>query len=151
MLVTRSLVEQRLQSCREDMATCNQWTGSPSWLPICGLRQKWREICTKDQSHEQPAWLPTRLIDLGPSKDQYVKLVDTRSTPTRGPYATLSHRWADAAVVQTTSSNLEQFLHAIPVTQDAFTAARSYLGVRYIWIVSLCIIQDDPKIGELSQ
>ena len=133
------------------MATCNQWTGSPSWLPICGFAQKWLETCTKDQFHNQPAWFPTRLIDLGTSNDQYVKLVDTRSTPTRGPYATLSHRWADSAVIRTTSTNLEQFLHAIPVAilsktfRDAFTAARSYLGVRYIWIDSLCIIQDDPK------
>ena len=131
------------------MATCNEWTGSPSWLPICDLMQKWQDVCRKDQSDNQSAWLPTRLIDLGTSNDQYVKLVDTRSTPTSGPYATLSHRWADSAVIQTTSSNLEQFLHAIPVTslsktfQDAFTAARSYLDVRYIWIDSLCIIQDD--------
>ena len=133
------------------MATCNQWTGSPSWLPICGFAQKWLETCTKNQSNNQSAWLPTRLIDLGTSDDQYVKLVDTRSTPTRGPYATLSHRWADSAVIKTMTSNLEQLLHAIPVTilsktfQDAFTAARSYLGVRYIWIDSLCIIQDDPQ------
>ncbi|CAF9911112.1 hypothetical protein IMSHALPRED_009928 [Imshaugia aleurites] len=133
------------------MATSNQWTGSPSWLPICGLAQKWLETCTKDHSHNQEAWFPTRLIDLGTSNDQYVKLIDTRISPPRGPYATLSHRWADSAVIQTTSSNLEQFLYAIPVTilsktfQDAFTAARSYLDVRYIWIDSLCIIQDDPQ------
>ena len=38
--VTKSLVEQWLQRCREDMATCNRWTGSPSRLPICGLPQK---------------------------------------------------------------------------------------------------------------
>ena len=42
-------------------------------------------------------------------------------------------------------------MNAIPVTnlsktfQDAFTAARLYLGVRFIWIDSLCIIQDDPQ------
>ena len=115
------------------------------------MRQKWLETCTKDQSHNQPSWIPIRLIDLGTSNDQYVKLVDTRSAPTRGPYATLSHRWADSAVIHTTSSSLEQSLHAIPVTnlsktfQDAFTAARSYLGVRYIWIDSLYIILDDPQ------
>ena len=83
--------------------------------------------------------------------DQSVKLIETRNTPPKGPYATLSHRWADSAVLQTTSSNLEQFLHAIPVTelsktfQDAFTAARSYLGVGYIWIDSLCIIQQNAQ------
>ena len=133
------------------MTTCNQWNGSPSWIPIRGFAQKWLEICIKDHSHNQPAWFPTRLIDLGTPNDQYVKLIDTRSTPTRGPYATLSHRWADSAVITTTSSNLEKFLNTIPVAilsktfQDAFIAARSYLGVRYIWIDSLCIIQDDPQ------
>ena len=151
-IITRSLVEQWLQGCRKDMATCKQWSGSPSWLPIRGFAQKWIEICTKnDQSHNQPAWFPTRLIDLGTPNDQYVKLIDTRSTSPSGPYATLSHRWADSAVIQTTSSNLERFLHDIPVAilsktfRDAFIAARSYLGVRYIWIDSLCIIQDDRQ------
>ena len=148
--VTRSLVEQWPQNCREDMATCNQQTGSPLWIQICGLTQKWLETRPKDHSHKQPAWLPTRLNDLGTSKDQCVKLVDTRST-TRGLNATISYRWADTAVVQTTSSNLEQFLHAIPLAglsktfQDASTAARSYLDVIYIWIDSSSIIQDDSQ------
>jgi len=128
---------------------------SMDWVALVAsnlqLGAEMAKTCTKDQVHYQPAWFPTRLIDLGTSNDQYVNLVNTRSTPTRGPYATLSHRWADSTVIQTTSSNLEQFLHAIPVTilsktfQDAFTAARSYLGVRYIWIDSLCIIQDDSQ------
>ena len=54
-------------------------------------------------------------------------------------------------MIQTTSSNLERCLHDIPVAilsktfQDALIAARSYLGVRYIWIDSLCTIQDDPQ------
>ena len=96
------------------------------------------------------AGFPARLIDLGTSDEQCVKLIDTRVVPPHGPYATLSHRWADSVVIQTTSSNVKQFLKAIPVStlsktfQDAFTAARLYLGVRYIWIDSLCIIQDDP-------
>ena len=149
--LSRSLIQKWLQSCRKDMAAYNEWTGSPLWLPICDLTQKWLAICNEDRSDHRPAWIPTRLIDLGTSNDQIVKLVDTRSTPTRGPYATLSHRWADSTVIQTTSSNIEQFSHAIPVTtlsktfQDAFIAARSYLGIRYIWIDSLCIIQDDPQ------
>lgn len=73
------------------MATCNQWTGSPSWLPICAFAQKWPETCAKDQCNNQAAWLPTRLRDLGTLGDQYVKLIEIRSTPMRAPYAQLSH------------------------------------------------------------
>ena len=114
------------------------------------LIQSWLEVYTKDQDRYPLAWFPTRLVDLGTIDEQCVKLIDTRDAPPQGPYATLSHRWADSVVIQTTSSNIKQFMQAIPVPtlsrtfQDAFTAARLYLGVRYIWIDSLCIIQDDP-------
>ena len=111
--------------------------------------QSWLGVYADGQDRYPLAWFPTRLIDLGTMDEQFVKLIDTRVDPPQGPYATLSHRWADSVVIRTISSNIKQFMQAIPVPtlsktfQDAFTAARLYLGVRYIWIDSLCIIQDD--------
>ncbi|KAK4100024.1 HET-domain-containing protein, partial [Parathielavia hyrcaniae] len=62
-------------------------------------------------------------------------------------YATLSHRWGTANIFQLKLGNLEALQKEIPVDelsktfQDAFVAAKK-LGVRHIWIDSLCIIQD---------
>jgi hypothetical protein len=64
-------------------------------------------------------------------------------------YATLSHRWGSADVFQLKLGNLEALRERIPIDQlsktfqDAFVAAKK-LGIRYIWIDSLCIIQDSP-------
>jgi len=68
----------------------------------------------------------------------------------RGQYLTLSHRWGDANILRTTSRTLERFKNRIPIEtlcqnfQDAMTVTRR-LGFRYLWIDSLCIIQDSEE------
>jgi hypothetical protein len=65
-------------------------------------------------------------------------------------YVALSHRWGSAAIIQTTKSNLSSHKQAIPfgqlcaTFQDAVKFTRE-LGYRYLWIDSLCIIQDDHE------
>ncbi|KAK4123730.1 HET-domain-containing protein, partial [Parathielavia appendiculata] len=66
-----------------------------------------------------------------------------------GPYLTLSHFWGDASkVFNLETRNREELLQQIPalprIVEDAIVATRR-LGARYIWIDSLCIIQDDPQ------
>jgi hypothetical protein len=77
-----------------------------------------------------------------------VKLVETAENE-RGTYICLSHCWGTAAVpIRTTSSNISSHkegisLSALPQTfQDALAFVHR-LGLRYIWIDSLCIVQDD--------
>lgn len=63
-------------------------------------------------------------------------------------YATLSHCWGSKKYLCLTKNNLDTFLLAIPVHElsqtvvDAIWVARS-LGFAYLWIDTLCIIQDD--------
>ena len=63
---------------------------------------------------------------------------------------TLSHRWGAASFLQLTSSNLPDLVKGfriadLPQTfQDAIGVARR-LGCRYLWIDSLCIVQDSTK------
>ncbi|KAF2251986.1 HET-domain-containing protein, partial [Trematosphaeria pertusa] len=91
--------------------------------------------------------LPKRIIDLGQNHDNNeMKLVETsRSTST---YAALSHCWGKHCPLSTTTSSLslrKQKLEwiSLPSTfKDAVTVTRR-LGLRYLWIDSLCIIQDD--------
>ncbi|KAE8448610.1 hypothetical protein EG329_009035 [Mollisiaceae sp. DMI_Dod_QoI] len=65
----------------------------------------------------------------------------------QAPYLTLSHCWGNAKVLQLTQDSLDDFLEDIPIANlpktflDAiFIVAK--LGYEYIWIDSLCIMQD---------
>ena len=62
-------------------------------------------------------------------------------------YATLSHRWGSSVPITTTTSTFEDRKKGItfsdlPKTfQDAVTITRN-MGLKYLWIDSLCILQD---------
>lgn len=64
-------------------------------------------------------------------------------------YVSLSHRWTAGNVRRLTQDGLDDMLKCIPPAdlsptfQDAIRVTRN-LGIRYIWIDSLCIIQDSP-------
>ncbi len=108
--------------------------------------------------------LPTRCIDVeGPG----LLIAETGSIISS--YIILSHRWtADTGLCSTTADNLAsrlqgnlEALESLPKTfRDVFQVARG-LGVKYVWIDSLCIIQhgDDgqdwareaPKMGDYYQ
>ncbi|EPE24720.1 hypothetical protein GLAREA_08573 [Glarea lozoyensis ATCC 20868] len=93
---------------------------------------------------ESPQWAPTRLIWLDPQNDDVRLSVDHKPDV---EYVALSYCWGGVEFFQTTLGNYESVLNAIhfsnlPQTfQDAITVARS-LNFRYIWIDSICIIQD---------
>lgn len=104
--------------------------------------------CREMQSHDN--WLPTRLIDVDLSSSQpKPRLVITSQlgVGTNASYVTLSHRWASTNVLELKSSNLDSFKERIPMETlsttflDAIKVTRD-LGFRYLWIDSLCIIQN---------
>jgi len=65
-------------------------------------------------------------------------------------YATLSHCWGNIKFLMLEKSNIEVLKNEIPLEalsqtfKDAIEIARE-LGFAYIWIDSLCIVQDDPE------
>jgi hypothetical protein len=92
---------------------------------------------------------PTRLIDISNRKNIHliisafeVKLQDLQ-------YVTLSHRWSEG-IPKLSQGNINRWLQNIPVEdltktfRDAIYVTRS-LGCQYLWIDSLCIIQDCPE------
>lgn len=94
-------------------------------------------------------WAPKRLIDVD-SEDGRIKLVERDTLPAKKPYATLSHCWGGIAFIMTTTSNISKHLsHGIREEElsktfnDAIRITRR-LGLRYLWIDSLCILQDSP-------
>ena len=100
----------------------------------------------------KPNELPSLLVDVGPHSDGAdCKLRETRGK--KGHYLTLSHCWGITKMFRTTTATLEARKSAISLEElsqtfrDAVLITRR-LGFRYLWIDSLCIIQDDPKDWE---
>ncbi|KFY74101.1 hypothetical protein V499_05851 [Pseudogymnoascus sp. VKM F-103] len=94
------------------------------------------------------AEFPTRVLDVGTTGDLQIRLIDSRGMT--GQYAALSHRWSTNPIehFKTTKPLLDQRkaginINAMPLNfQDAVKVTRK-LGIQYLWIDSLCIIQDD--------
>ena len=86
--------------------------------------------------------MPTRLLDLSDNK------VILRERATVQHYACLSHCWGSgASILKTTLATKQGFQKQIPwdslptTFTDAIDVCRK-LGLDYLWIDSLCIIQD---------
>ncbi|KAL5318987.1 hypothetical protein ACEPPN_014055 [Leptodophora sp. 'Broadleaf-Isolate-01'] len=106
------------------------------------------ERCTQNHKSCQQgdALLPKRVLDIGPIDGSVIKLFETRSGQT-GKYAALSHCWGDVHIPRTVMDNFRNRLSGIDwdeltqVFKDAVTLARMF-DVPYLWIDSLCIIQE---------
>ncbi|KAF2121226.1 heterokaryon incompatibility protein-domain-containing protein, partial [Lophiotrema nucula] len=90
--------------------------------------------------------LPTRLLEIDRQSESPVKLCESKYYDNK--YACLSHCWGGHQPLKTTSLNRARHREGIlwehlPKTfQDAIGVVRD-LGYSYIWVDSLCIIQDD--------
>lgn len=90
--------------------------------------------------------MPTQVVDVGPDDgSQSPRLYFTRGQ--RGRWISLSHCWGQSSHFITDSQNLAErqkgmSLNDLPPTfRDAVEVTRR-LGQRYLWVDSLCIIQD---------
>jgi hypothetical protein len=108
---------------------------------------------------------PTRLIDVGTIANIHLRLLETQEElPVSHEYAALSHPWGDVKKHPPFSTwrrdrrglghDVETFKRAIPYDElpatfkDAVDCTRA-LGLRYLWIDSICIIQG--RDGDFSQ
>jgi len=124
--------------------------GDTSCAGALALAKQWISDC--DESHadcrqETTGLLPTRVLDLGnPEAEDKISLYTTSNEPAK--YICLSHCWGTGELLKTEKESLPTRTKGIkwedlPKTfQDAVTMTRA-LGVRYLWIDSLCIIQAD--------
>jgi hypothetical protein len=126
--------------------------GSSSLARVVG----WVAACDSHGTCLSPdSSLPTRLIDVGGSgPETTVRLVEPEEG-SNGRYTALSYCWGVKSIPYSTTSRsivgareVGMNLGDLPQTfQDAIAMTRR-LGVRYIWIDSLCICQDDVKDWE---
>jgi hypothetical protein len=93
--------------------------------------------------------LPTRVLDVG--VQGALSLLVSKSL--KGRYAALSHCWGTSPIPRTTRSTFKEYTNSIPLDcltktfQDAIEVTR-LLKIRYLWVDSLCIIQDCPDDWE---
>ncbi|KAI0477807.1 HET-domain-containing protein [Xylariaceae sp. FL0804] len=121
------------------------------WLRSCNRNHNCRPTTTS------PRKLPTRLIYVGEGPEPGLRLVETHGISNDIEYVTLSHRWGtvpkEGLASSTYRSNIDSHKQAINFDrlpksfQDAVTVTRA-LGLHYLWIDSLCIIQKDEEDWE---
>jgi hypothetical protein len=106
-------------------------------------------------SRQEPPSLPVRVVDVG-STDADIKL-HISETDEKASYIALSYCWGGAQQIRTTMDTLETKMGGIPFThlsrtiKDAIKVTRK-LGIQYLWVDALCIIQDsqDDKASQIT-
>lgn len=127
---------------------------------LCDASSKWahERLAECANSHEScqsqsgDRFLPSRLINLQPGWNGLdVRLEDGHSVRSRSPYIALSYSWGDhrpacITTVETLAQNKMRIQwDKLPLTFQDAAAFTLSLGIRYIWIDSICIIQEDEK------
>lgn len=114
-----------------------------SWMSMC---QSSHSTC---QLPKEPSSVPTRLIETD-LRDGTLDVALGESIAVPEPYIALSYCWGRSLPLRTLPCNLESHKtritwSALPVLfRDVVLIAR-LLGVRYVWIDALCIIQKDSS------
>lgn len=97
--------------------------------------------------------LPARLIEISHDPGHEDRLRAKLVTPVFQAgllYVCLSHRWGDLAFLQLRRDNMIRFFQEIPWTELPQTFQEAMwvtfrLNLRFIWVDSLCICQDDTE------
>jgi hypothetical protein len=116
------------------------------------LFRKWLEDCENNHpgcNKYKSSDRPSRILEIDPlASPTAVRLLSVAATPFHGRYAALSHRWpATISPSSLKKSNIDQYQDSISILQlpnnfvDAIEITKA-LGLKYLWIDSLCIIQD---------
>ena len=133
-----------------------RWLWVRAWMADCADETR-HKLCSKAlQTNQSSSYLPTRLINVTAESDddgrKHYQLIETANgAPAGNCYATLSHIWGSdqQPIYRTVRHNYETRINngiprdeLPPCFQDAIDVTEK-LGIPYIWIDSLCIIQDD--------
>ena len=119
---------------------------SSEWLKDCGSAH---QMCSLEARSRAS---PKRLIYLGSNRGSGNRVSIAQSADSRHDYCALSYCWGDDVenFGRTTKSNLQERIVGFEATdlprtiQDSIFLCKC-LGVLYLWIDSICIIQDDPE------
>jgi hypothetical protein len=116
-----------------------------NWLEECSINH---DCCVRAKISK----LSTRVIDVRINKESPNPRIFV-SNGIEGEYIALSHCWGGAISPMLTTDNLDDFQTSLPFAdlpanfRDAITITRK-LEIPYLWIDSLCIVQDSRKDWE---
>ncbi|KAL7628332.1 hypothetical protein AAE478_002532 [Parahypoxylon ruwenzoriense] len=129
-----------------------------SWIEDC---EKHHKRC--NEASNKPRELPTRLLHILPpattgssessNDDPVIRIQTTESMKDDIKYVALSHRWGESVPFKLLNENYASCLNNIDFSglsknmRHAVLVARR-LNFSYLWIDSLCIIQDSPSDWE---
>lgn len=120
-------------------------------LRILSTLNRWISDC---QTHDEPflGFLPLRVLDVG-TEGESIRLLETQHD--RGLYTTLSHCWGKKQLITTTTKTLRRRMDGISLDELSRTFREAVMttrlvGIRYLWIDSLCILQDSPTDWEIQ-
>lgn len=120
---------------------------------------KWMDKCCSDHGScreaQLPNWAPSRLVDVSQYEQGIVRVVTSSTIPgiSSQGYVALSHCWGKQEFLVMRRHNSNKFQEGLnlytlaPNFQDAIFATWK-LGMRYVWIDSLCILQGCKKDWE---
>ncbi|KAI2472294.1 HET-domain-containing protein [Annulohypoxylon bovei var. microspora] len=123
------------------------WRTTQSWLSVC---LQTHTSCNRRDT----GYLPSRLVQLNnAAAEPTFCVVERNYVDSQSPYLTLSHCWgAESAKprLKLTRSTLEwlskeQPCRTLPKTFRDASEVAGRLGIRYLWIDSLCIFQDSVE------
>lgn len=149
----RDLVITRPTSQADDISAVQNWLGNCMASHTACRILSHSDPLTSLRGETPP--LPTRVVDVGPGSgtNDTLRLLETNGQ--KGMYLTLSHCWGTDPITTTTTSNLEVHKNSIPFDslplnfQHAIQFTRR-LGMQYLWIDSLCIVQDSAADWEVE-
>ncbi|ROW13657.1 hypothetical protein VPNG_04583 [Cytospora leucostoma] len=145
---------------RDPGSSTKPWPPSPLQIGLPKLPQvgsnshyeilrHWLDDCDHDHPQCKPTsevpCLPTRLVYVGTRASPALRLYETKPGDNM-KYLALSHPWGSPPHYCTITTNIEKHKKGIiydnlPTTFQHAVAATRGLGVQYLWIDSLCIIQ----------
>ncbi|KAF4952468.1 hypothetical protein FGADI_6702 [Fusarium gaditjirri] len=149
------LIKQWLEVCDENHDACKRVSLPKETVPrhiTVYEMDSVESVVSRDLQSRKSTQLPTRLLEVGTQDSPKIRLCNTQTEniPVQVKYIALSHPWGEATVTNphfcTTTSNVVAYsneikFEALPHTfKDAVCTTRA-LGVEYLWIDSLCIIQ----------
>ncbi|OAG06439.1 HET-domain-containing protein [Paraphaeosphaeria sporulosa] len=115
---------------------------------VFGRCRRWLQDCSNHPTcNPAETLLPSRVIDVGEFGSPRVHLWEPPED-TVGQYVSLSYCWGSPMSFTTTRATMESRKAGIeiadmpPTYQDVVRLTRE-LGLRYVWVDSLCILQDE--------
>jgi hypothetical protein len=146
-----------LHSHREAVEDYTSLGCARQWLYNCVENH---ERCRKTLSKDISKTMPGRLLrlGLGPQSDM-IQLVTSKEIENRNDlrYCTLSHCWGEVEVIKLTTTTQQNLVEGLEISKlpntfrDAVVLCQK-LDIDFLWIDSLCILQDsvDDWIQESS-